>query len=196
MMVMKPHGKILMIHSLLEACVLIYSNTNQNKISNQMHRKKWERITINIVYWIMIMFWALCQVYFLIEFFFFFWERKWESVSGGQRERQRISSRFHAQCGVQLGARSHDCEIMTWAEIKRQLLNWLRHPGSPSLNFYKWLFVYPFCGWGTELWEVGYLCSALFSDGTGSGPRSVGSKCVLETGDSQSWLCIRIIVGL
>ena len=33
---------------------------------------------------------------------------------------------------AQHGVWSHDAEIMTWAEIKSQMLNWLSHPGAPT----------------------------------------------------------------
>ena len=51
------------------------------------------------------------------------------SLEVGRRaegEGERILSRFHTQCG----AGSHNPEIMTWLEIKSQMLNWLSHPGA------------------------------------------------------------------
>ena len=41
----------------------------------------------------------------------------------GERERERILSRFHTLYRAQCGAQSHDPEIMTLAEIKSQTLN-------------------------------------------------------------------------
>ena len=44
--------------------------------------------------------------------------------------RERISSRLHANCRAWLGTGSQDPEIMTWAEIKSQTLNRLSHTGA------------------------------------------------------------------
>ena len=38
----------------------------------------------------------------------------------------KLCTEHRAQCGVW----SPDPEIVTWAEIKSQMLNWLRHPGT------------------------------------------------------------------
>ena len=46
---------------------------------------------------------------FLKDFILFIWERAWV----GERERERIWSRFHDQCRAQRGARSRDSGIMT-----------------------------------------------------------------------------------
>ena len=43
-----------------------------------------------------------------------------------------ILSRFHIQCGAWLRVQSHNPEIMTWAETKGQMLNWLSHSGAPA----------------------------------------------------------------
>ena len=62
-------------------------------------------------------------------------EKDWE------RERERGSqagSAFSAQSWMQ-GSISSTLEIMTWAEIKSQLLIWLSHPGAP-----KWKYFYDF----------------------------------------------------
>ena len=44
----------------------------------------------------------------------------------GERE---FLSRFHTQNGAWHGAWSHDHNIITWAKIRSQKLNWLSHPG-------------------------------------------------------------------
>ena len=51
------------------------------------------------------------------------WEKR-------QRQRERNLSRLSAEQGAQCGAWSQDPEIMTWAETKSQMLNWLYHPGN------------------------------------------------------------------
>ena len=38
--------------------------------------------------------------------------------------------------GAQQGALSQDPEIMTWTEIKSQMLNWLSHPDAPSPHIF------------------------------------------------------------
>ena len=60
------------------------------------------------------------------------------SMSGGegQRERERILSRFHAQCGAQCGAWSQKPGIMTWTDIKSCTLHWLSQPGAPPFCFH------------------------------------------------------------
>ena len=65
-------------------------------------------------------------------------------VSGGEAERERgrrrIPSRLHA---VSTEPDAHlkptNGEIMTWAKTKHQVLNWLSHPGTPSLSFFLFL---------------------------------------------------------
>ena len=46
-------------------------------------------------------------------------------------------SRLHAQHRSYHGARTHHCEIMTWAEIKNWTLNWLSHAGALALLLLK-----------------------------------------------------------
>ena len=63
--------------------------------------------------------------------FYLFWEKERESVCTGgaesEGERERIPSRLHT---VSVGLEPTNHEIMTWAEIKNQALNWLSHPGT------------------------------------------------------------------
>ena len=58
-----------------------------------------------------------------------------ESVQGedqGEREKQTPTKQ-----GAWGRAWSHDPEIMTWADIKSQMLNWLSHPDAPqSVSLY------------------------------------------------------------
>lgn len=56
-----------------------------------------------------------------------------EKREEGQRE-ERILSRPYAQWE----APSHDSEIMTWAEMKSQMLNQLNHPGTPTVCNLLW----------------------------------------------------------
>ena len=50
---------------------------------------------------------------------------------GRERGRERIPSKICAEHGAWHRARSHNLEIMTLADIKSQMLNWLSHPGVP-----------------------------------------------------------------
>ena len=50
---------------------------------------------------------------------YLFWERVHAWAGEGQRKRrERISSRFHAQCRAGCRAQSHNCDIMTWAKSR------------------------------------------------------------------------------
>ena len=67
-------------------------------------------------------------------FIYLFWERERERERergregrGRERGRERIPSRLHTQCRAQCRTQSHHAEIMTWAKIKSQILNWLSH---------------------------------------------------------------------
>lgn len=62
------------------------------------------------------------------EIFFLFFEEEEE-----QRDRERILSSLCAQHRAQHGAQSYNPEIMIWAEIKSQALNWLSRPGTPEI---------------------------------------------------------------
>ena len=79
--------------------------------------------------------------FFFSLFVYFEREREWvhTRASGGGAEReergnpkqaphcqQAVQFQHRAGCGVQI-----NCEIMTWAKIKSQMLNWLSHPGTP-----------------------------------------------------------------
>ena len=67
---------------------------------------------------------------FFILFLFF---------KGEVAEGERILSKLHAQRRAQHGARSHNCEIMTWAETKSWLLN-----RQTSQFFFSHLVLFPF----------------------------------------------------
>ena len=57
-------------------------------------------------------------------------------VREGQRARMSIPSRLQTvSTEPNTGLQPTNREIMTWVEIKNQLLNWLSHPGTPPLNF-------------------------------------------------------------
>ena len=74
--------------------------------------------------------------------FTYFWERQRESMCtynwgrGRERGRERIPSWL---CTVStepnMGLQLTNHEIMTWAQIKSQMLNWLNHPGTPYHGF-------------------------------------------------------------
>ena len=57
-----------------------------------------------------------------------------ERGRGKEKGRERILSRLHSQHRAQCGVQSHDREIMTWAKIESQTLNWLSHQAS---DFFK-----------------------------------------------------------
>ena len=86
-------------------------------------------------------FFAFSDVYVLAlfvssahVFFVYFREAECESrEERGRRGRERILSRLHAQHRAPHAIVSHDSEIMTWAEIKNWMLNWLSQPGTPPL---------------------------------------------------------------
>ena len=71
--------------------------------------------------------WATQVLPFLLNF------REQERVWAGERDsgRDTILSRLLAQHGAQGRAWSHDPGIMTWTEIKSQVLNQLSHPSTP-----------------------------------------------------------------
>ena len=77
------------------------------------------------------------RLYFLSSKDLFIYLRKHASMNGGKgrgRRRERIF-RLPAECGAWHRARSHDPEIMTWAEIKSWMLNQFSHPGTPNQCF-------------------------------------------------------------
>ena len=48
-----------------------------------------------------------------------------------QQERERQNPKqIRAERGAQCKAQSNDPDIMTWAEIKSRMVNWLSHPGA------------------------------------------------------------------
>ena len=56
---------------------------------------------------------------------------------GRERGGERIPSRLYAVCAKpHVGLNLMHCEIMTWIEIKSQLLNWLSQPGTPTFAFF------------------------------------------------------------
>lgn len=70
-----------------------------------------------------------CIYFFLYFTFFHFREREWGR--GAKGEKEGIPSRLY---GSWCGAWSHDCGIITWAEIKT--LDRLSHPDTPMYLFF------------------------------------------------------------
>ena len=69
--------------------------------------------------------------HFFFKFIYLFWE--WESASRGEAEREsQAGCTVSTELAVELDPRNR--EIMTWAEIKSQMLNWLSHPGAPEFS--------------------------------------------------------------
>ena len=67
---------------------------------------------------------TICFVLFCFVLFCFFNLRERKSACASmvrtEREGERILSRLHTYHGAQFGAGCHDCEIMTWVDIKSQ----------------------------------------------------------------------------
>ena len=81
-------------------------------------------------------------------------ERAWAEEEQRERGRERESlagSTLSVQSLTQ-SSNSQNWEIMTWAEIKSQTLNWPRHPRTPIYYyyFYFYLFIYFFNFWDRE----------------------------------------------
>ena len=75
------------------------------------------------------------QLSFYLKKMLFIHLRKWESAWAGEGQRERILSRLHAASAEpDAGLKLTNCEIMTWAEIKSQMLtNWATQMPQPSL---------------------------------------------------------------
>ena len=69
--------------------------------------------------------------------FIWFWERETSWAEEEQREKEAENLKQAPPCQHQAveGLEPKNCEIMTWAEIKSPMLNWLTHPGG-----FKWAF--------------------------------------------------------
>ena len=62
-------------------------------------------------------------------------------MQGAERE-GGIASEAGSMLSAQSPMRALDpmiCEIMTWAETKSRMFNWLSHPGAPK-HFFIWSF--------------------------------------------------------
>ena len=70
--------------------------------------------------------------YFSCIFFlkFTYFERQRER--GKEREKPKKVPRSALSTGPDVGLDPTNHEIMTWAKIKNQMLNWLSHPGAPN----------------------------------------------------------------
>ena len=71
---------------------------------------------------------------FIYLYLFILREREHKWASGGERGRERLSSSLFT-ASAWCRARSHNCEIMTWAEIKSWTLNQTEPPRSPPTYF-------------------------------------------------------------
>ena len=66
------------------------------------------------------------------------------SRAGAERRRDKIPSKLYAiSTELDAGLELMNYEIMTWAEIRSQMLNRLCHPGIPILvNFLKFTWIH------------------------------------------------------
>ena len=88
--------------------------------------------------------WCSLDNLFCFLFFFLFILEKRESMQGRGAEKERCRGMLHNQHKAWHGARSHDAEIMTWAEIKSHMLSKLCHPGTFfSISFYLKMWSWP-----------------------------------------------------
>ena len=71
------------------------------------------------------------------SFFFFLFERQSVGRGGAEREGERIPSRLRiVSAEPDVGLEPTNCEIMTRAKIKSQMLDRLSHPGVPELGYF------------------------------------------------------------
>ena len=68
---------------------------------------------------------------YLLSLFIYF-EREGERERRGEAERESQAGSELSDAGLKL----MDCEIMTWAEIKSQMLKGLSHPGTRFQGIY------------------------------------------------------------
>ena len=73
---------------------------------------------------------CLCLKTSSYTFIYFYFLRILFIYLGERRSRERGTSGLHTECR----ARTHNPEIMTWAETKTWMLNWLSHPRAPKLT--------------------------------------------------------------
>ena len=70
---------------------------------------------------------------------------------------ERILRRLHTQHRALQWAWFNDPEIMTWAEIKGQVLKWLHHPGAPHFWTLSQLYKYGINSTWSE-WVIPFIC--------------------------------------
>ena len=82
---------------------------------------------------------ALYVKMFTVAFFFFFLRKRNSTWGRGRREAEGKGDNPKQTPGwaqSPMEAWSHDPEIMTWAKIKSQTLNWPNHPGALTAAFF------------------------------------------------------------
>ena len=79
--------------------------------------------------------WFIYFISFFKRFYLFICHPEIKSTGRGSG-RGRGRSSLPAEQGARRGAWSHHPEIMTWAEIKSQMPNWLSYPGAPIFWMY------------------------------------------------------------
>ena len=140
--------------SIWDGWVLIFSPTSQVLFpmthSNCTRRRAWRKRgcvhqVVGSWVWLLFTFGCWCeliaqakQCLFISSIFVFipfpsFSLRENDWGRGTEGEREKILSRLHAQWVAWCVARSHDREIMTWAEIKSQRLSQTEPPGRPHV---------------------------------------------------------------
>ena len=74
--------------------------------------------------------------------FIYFWERQRQNASELRTETEgdtesKAGSRLRAaSTEPEVGPKPMNREIVTWAETKSRTLNWLSHPGAPTLYYF------------------------------------------------------------
>ena len=70
---------------------------------------------------------------FFLSLFIYFWDRDRTSRGGAERE---WKGEYHiVPMEPDVGLKLTNCKIMTWAQTKSWMLNWLSYPGAPWVCF-------------------------------------------------------------
>ena len=81
----------------------------------------------------------------------------WATGVGAEGGRENPKPPPCYQHRAQCRTRSHDPQIVTWAEIKSRTLNWLSHPGTPHIAFLKYMYISCNLSWDITHGEADWL---------------------------------------